>query len=259
MDITTVIGSIAGISLMIAAVVQRSGFAGLKLFISVSSVFITVGGTLAATLVNYSFHQLVDVFAIAKKVFMQKDENPLDIIQKIVDLTKKARTQGVLSIEQDVKEITNPFLRHGFSLILANIDVETIRTELNTEITFLQERHKIGQEIFMTMGTYSPAFGMLGTIMGLIMMLANLEDQSVIAGGMAVALLTTLYGALMANLAFLPIAGKLKRKSADEVLVKEIIIEGIVSLKNGDIPTIIESKLKAYLPPKARERKIIPK
>ena len=105
MDITTVIGFLAGISLMIAAVVQRSGFAGLKLFISISSVFITVGGTFAATLVNYSFHQLVDVFAIAKKVFMQKDENPLEIINTIVTLTKKARTQSMLAIEQDVKEI----------------------------------------------------------------------------------------------------------------------------------------------------------
>ncbi|MCD6412894.1 MAG: MotA/TolQ/ExbB proton channel family protein [Elusimicrobia bacterium] len=259
MDITTVIGFIAGLGLMIIAIIQRSGVAGLFRFLDVSSAFITLGGTFAATMVNYSFHQLIEVFAVAKKVFTQKDENPLDIIETIVKLTKKARTMGLLSIEQDIKEIQNPFLKHGFSLVMANVDVETIRSELDTEIIFLRERHKVGQEIFLTMGTYSPAFGMLGTIMGLIMMLARLEDQSQIAAGMAVALITTFYGALIANLVFLPISGKLKRKSDDEVLVKEIIIEGIISMKTGDIPSIIEAKLKAYLPPKKRERKVIPK
>ncbi len=259
MDITTVIGFIAGLGLMTIAIIQRTGFEGLLRFWSLSSVFITLGGTFAATMVNYSFRQLIDVFAVAKKVFMQKDEDPLDIIETIVKLTKKARTMGILSIEQDIKGIENPFLRHGFSLVMANVDVDTIRSELETEILFLRERHKVGQEIFLTMGTYSPAFGMLGTIMGLIMMLAHLEDQSQIAGGMAVALITTFYGALAANLIFLPISGKLKRKSDDEVLIKEIIIEGIISMKSGDVGSIIESKLKAYLPPKKRERKIIQK
>jgi len=260
MDFATIIGFIAGLGLIVIAIIRRVGVAGfLTSFVDLPSVAITLGGTFAATMVNYSFHELISVFAIAKKVFTQKDEDAIGIIDTIVSLTKKARTQSILAIEQDIKALTNPFLRHGFSLVLANIDVETIRTELETEIIFLQERHKLGQEIFMTMGTFAPAFGMLGTIMGLIMMLANLEDQSAIAGGMAVALITTLYGALLANLIFLPVSGKLKRKSEDEVLVKEIIIEGIISMKNGDIPSIIESKLKAYLPPKKRERKIVEK
>ncbi len=265
MDITTVIGFIAGITLMAVAILQRSwlsglpGLSGLLAFWDMPSVFITLGGTFAATMVNYSFHQIIEVFAIAKKVFMQKDENPLDIIDTVVRLTKKARIMGLLAIEQDIKGIKNSFLRHGFSLVSANVAIETIRSELETEITFIQERHKVGQEIFLTMGTYSPAFGMIGTIMGLIMMLAKLEDQSAIAGGMAVALITTFYGALAANLVFLPVCGKLKRKSDDEVLVKDIVIEGIISMKTGDIPSIIEAKLKAYLPPKKRERRIIGK
>ena len=260
MDFATIIGFIAGLGLIVTAIIGRVGFAGfMDSFMDAPSIAITLGGTFAATMVNYSFHELVSVFAIAKKVFTQKDEDAIGIIDKIVNLTKKARTESVLAIEQDIKELPNPFLRHGFSLVMANIDVDTIRTELETEITFLQERHKLGQEIFMTMGTFAPAFGMLGTIMGLIMMLAKLEDQSAIAGGMAVALITTLYGALLANLIFLPVSGKLKRKSEDEVLVKEIIIEGIISMKNGEIPSIIKSKLEAYLPPKKRERKVIEK
>ncbi|MBA3066593.1 MotA/TolQ/ExbB proton channel family protein [bacterium] len=260
MDFATIIGFLAGMGLIVVAIVSRVGVMGfITSFIDPASFAITLGGTFAATMVNYSFHELVSVFAIAKKVFTQKDEDAIGIIDSIVRLTKKARTQSVLAIEQDIKGLPNPFLRHGFSLVMANVNVETIRTELETEITFLYERHKLGQEIFLTMGTFAPAFGMLGTIIGLIMMLAKLEDQSAIAGGMAVALITTLYGALAANLIFLPVSGKLKRKSEDEVLVKEIIIEGIISMKNGDIPSIIESKLKAYLPPKKRERKVIEK
>jgi len=259
MDITTIIGFISGVLLIAAAIFQRSGFAGFKGFLDLPSAFITLGGTFAGTMVNYSFHTLVEVFGIAKKVFMQKEEDPLNIIETIVNLVKKSRTMGMLAIEQDIKKIENPFLRHAFNLLLSGVDVETIREELETEITFLRERHKVGQEIFITMGTFSPAFGMMGTIMGLIMMLAKLEDQSQIAAGMAVALLTTLYGAIAAYLFFLPVAGKLKRKSEDEILVKEIIIEGIISAKKGDIPSIIESKLKAYLPPKKRQRKVVQK
>ena len=206
MDFATITGFIVGLGLIVTAIIGRVGFAGfMDSFMDAPSIAITLGGTFAATMVNYSFHELVSVFAIAKKVFTQKDEDAIGIIDKIVNLTKKARTESVLAIEQDIKELPNPFLRHGFSLVMANIDVDTIRTELETEITFLQERHKLGQEIFMTMGTFAPAFGMLGTIMGLIMMLAKLEDQSAIAGGMAVALITTLYGALLANLIFLPV------------------------------------------------------
>jgi len=213
MDFATIIGFIAGLGLIFIAIYSRVGMAGfVASFMDTASIAITLGGTFAATMVNYSFHELISVFAIAKKVFTQKDEDAVGIIDKIVSLTKKARIESVLAIEQDIKELPNPFLRHGFSLVLANIDVDTIRTELETEIIFLQERHKLGQEIFLTMGTFAPAFGMLGTIMGLIMMLAKLEDQSAIAGGMAVALLTTLYGALLANLIFLPVSGKLKRK-----------------------------------------------
>jgi len=252
MDIATSFGFLIGLTLIISSIFLRAGVRGLMGFINIPSMFITFGGTFAATMINYPLKQVIKVFGIAKNVIFAKDENPVSIISEIVKLTKKARTQGLLAIEDDIKKLDNEFLRKGFSMVLAGLDEETIRKELETEIIFLRERHKIGQEIFITIGTYSPAFGMIGTIMGLIMMLARIEDQSQIAGGMAVALLTTFYGALASYLVFLPVAGKLKRRSDDEVLVKEVIIEGVLSMKAGEIPSIIERKLKAFLPPKLR-------
>ncbi|HLD30380.1 MAG TPA: motility protein A [bacterium] len=255
MDLTTLIGIITGLVLIIISIFLSSGVKGLMGFVHPPSAMLTFGGAFAATLVNYPFKQLVAVFKIVKKVFLSREYNALYLIDDIVKLTKKARTQGILSVEEDIKKLDNEFLRKGFSMVLSNLDAEVIRKELETEIIFLKERHKIGQEIMITIGTYLPAFGMLGTITGLIMMLAKLEDQTQIATGMAVALLTTFYGALAAYLFFLPVAGKLKRRSEEEVLIREVIIEGILSMKLGDIPSVIESKLKAFLPPKMRESK----
>ena len=131
-------------------------------------------------------------------------------------------------------------------------DQDRIRDELDTEITFIEERHRIGQEIFVTMGTYSPAFGMIGTLIGLINMLRTLDDPSQIGAGMSVALVTTFYGAVMANLLLLPIAGKLKNRTERETLLKEVTIEGIMSIQSGDNPRVVEEKLKAFLAPKLR-------
>lgn len=253
MDFTTIIGIFSGLALIVIAIMMRAG--GIATFWNLPSVFITFGGAFAATLVNYPIKQVVNVFKIAAKVFTAKEEDTQELIDNFVDFAKKARRMGVMELEKDIKNIQNDFLRRGVELVVAGADQERIRTELETELTFIQERHKIGQEIFIALGTYCPAFGMIGTIMGLILMLARIEDQSQIATGMAVALLTTFYGAVAGYLIFLPIAGKLKRRSADELLVKEVIIRGVLSLQSGEIPSVVEAKLKAYLPPKMRKAK----
>jgi len=250
MDFTTIIGIFSGLALIVIAIMMREG--GIATFWNLPSMFITFGGAFAATLVNYPIKQVVNVFKIAAKVFTAKEEDTQELIDNFVNFAKKARRMGVMELEKDIKNIKNDFLRRGIELVVAGADQERIRTELETELTFIQERHKIGQEIFITLGTYCPAFGMIGTIMGLILMLARIEDQSQIAQGMAVALLTTFYGAVAGYLIFLPIAGKLKRRSADEILVKEVIIRGVLSLQSGEIPSVVEAKLKAYLPPKMR-------
>ena len=144
-------------------------------------------------------------------------------------------------------------MKRGVQLVVDGQDAEFIRGLLETEVTFIQERHKVGQEIFIALGTYAPAFGLIGTIIGLIQMLANLQDQAQIASGMAVALLTTFYGAMAAYLVFNPIAGKLKRRSEEEILVKQVIIRGVLLLQSGTTPSIIEANLQAYLEPRLRK------
>lgn len=257
MDLTTLFGAIAGL-LAIAIGIMLKGVGGVSikqflLFWNFPSILITFGGTFAATLINYPVKQVVEVITIAKKVLTEPDEDTSRLIGTFVSLAQKAKKEGFLSLESDIKKIDNDFLKRGLNLVIDGQDHEFIRSLLETEVTFIQERHKTGQEIFVTLGTYSPAFGMIGTIIGLIQMLANLQDQSQIAAGMAVALLTTFYGATAAYLIFLPIAGKLKRRSESELLIKEIIIRGVLLIQSGTTPSIIESNLQAYLEPKSRK------
>ena len=257
MDITTLIGATAGIILISIGIMLR-GAGGLDatqfvLFWNFPSILITFGGTVAATLINYPLRQVIGVWAIAKKVFSESGEDTTGIISQFVSLAQKSKKEGFLALESTVKTMPNDFMKRGVQMVVDGGDADFIRNLMDTDITFISERHKIGQEIFVAMGTYAPAFGMLGTIIGLILMLARLEDQAQIASGMAVALLTTFYGIFGAYLIFLPIAGKLKRRSEEEMLVKEVIVRGVLLLQSGTTPSIIEANLQAYLEPKARK------
>ncbi|MFW6134141.1 MAG: motility protein A [Elusimicrobiota bacterium] len=251
MDLTTVIGITGGLILVLFSVVVRGGSNALSGFINVPSIMITFGGTFAAILVNYPMDKVVKSFRVVKKVFTEAQENPTRYIEQFRYLIIKASKKGILSLEEDMEEMENDYLKKGVKMVVDGQSQELIKEEMETELAFTRERHKVGQEIFVTLGTYSPAFGMIGTIMGLILMLANLQDQSQIAAGMAVALLTTFYGALAAYLIFLPIAGKLKRRSEEELFIKRVIMRGIMSLQAGEIPSIAVAKLKAYIPKSA--------
>ncbi|MDI6641043.1 MAG: motility protein A [Elusimicrobiota bacterium] len=257
MDITTLIGAITGLMLISIGIMLRGtgkiDFTQFVLFWNFPSILITYGGSFAATLINYPLFQVIGVWKIAKKVFTEPREDTTGIISSFVALSQKAKREGFLALEGDVKKMDNDFMRRGVQMVVDGHDADFIRNLMETEITFIQERHKIGQEIFTAMGTYSPAFGMLGTIIGLILMLAKLEDQSQIAAGMAVALLTTFYGILGAYLVFLPTAGKLRRRSEEELLVKEVIIRGVLLLQSGTTPSTIEANLQAYLEPRLRK------
>ncbi|MBU2567530.1 MAG: motility protein A [Elusimicrobia bacterium] len=257
MDITTLIGAIAGIMLISIGIMLRGAggidFTQFVLFWNFPSLLITFGGTIAATLINYPLRQVIGVWTIAKKVFTESGEDTTGIISQFVSLAQKSKKEGFLSLESSVKTMPNDFMKRGVQMVIDGGDADFIRNLMETDITFISERHKIGQEIFIAMGTYAPAFGMLGTIIGLILMLAKLEDQSQIASGMAVALLTTFYGIIGAYLIFLPIAGKLKRRSEEEMLIKEVIVRGVLLLQSGTTPSIIEANLQAYLEPKSRK------
>lgn len=256
MDITTLIGAVAGLFIIALGIMIRGGGLDIRqfiLFINIPSMMITFGGTICATLINYPLKQFLGVWNIARKVMMEPAENTTGIISQFVSLAQKAKREGFLSLESDIKKIDNDFMKRGVQLVVDGQDAEFIRGLLETEVAFVQERHKVGQEIFIALGTYAPAFGLIGTVIGLILMLANLQDQSQIASGMAVALLTTFYGAMAAYLLFNPIAGKLKRRSEEEVLVKQVIIRGVLLLQSGTTPSIIEGNLQAYLEPRLRK------
>jgi chemotaxis protein MotA len=255
-DITTLIGAVAGLFIIALGIMLRGGGLDIRqfiLFINIPSMMITFGGTICATLINYPLKQFLGVWNIARKVMMEPAENTTGIISQFVSLAQKAKREGFLSLESDIKKIDNDFMKRGVQLVVDGQDAEFIRGLLETEVAFVQERHKVGQEIFIALGTYAPAFGLIGTVIGLILMLANLQDQSQIASGMAVALLTTFYGAMAAYLLFNPIAGKLKRRSEEEVLVKQVIIRGVLLLQSGTTPSIIEGNLQAYLEPRLRK------
>jgi chemotaxis protein MotA len=248
-DISTLIGITVAFGLVIISILM-GGEGGW--FVNYPSVMIVLGGTMGATLLSYPLSEVLSVFKVAKNVFLHRSQSPIDLIPLISGFAKKARQEGILSFESQLKDIADPFLVKGIQMAIDGMESSSIDEVMTTEITYLEERHRLGSEIFSTMGTYAPAMGMLGTIIGLVQMLMQMEDPSQIGAPMAVALLTTFYGTVLANMVFLPIAGKLKTRSKQEVLLKQMVLEGVISIQSGDNHRIVEQKLKAFLSPKAR-------
>jgi chemotaxis protein MotA len=217
-------------------------------------MLIVMGGTLGATMVNYPLANVLGVMGIIKKTFFSSLESPAEIIEKFMDYANRARREGILSLEPLIKEIDDEFLKKGLQLTVDGLEPQTIQEILETEISYIEERHSKGADICSTLGAFAPAMGMMGTVIGLVQMLQTMSDPSTIGPAMAVALLTTFYGAVLANLVFNPMAGKLKTRSKEEVLLKEMVMNGILSISKGENPRIIEEKLNSFLPPKDRRQ-----
>jgi chemotaxis protein MotA len=225
----------------------------MSIFINIPSLMIVVGGTLGATMINYPLPDMLKVVKVVKNAFFHKKITTNEIIGNFVDLAGIARREGILALESNVNDMKDEFLKKGMQLSVDGLEPASIKEILETEVVAIRDRHKLGAEIFTTLGTFAPALGMIGTLIGLVQMLQTMEDPSTIGPSMAVALLTTFYGALMANILFLPIAGKLKNRSSDEVNLKDLVTEGVISIAKGENPRVIEQKLNAYLPPQMRE------
>ncbi|MFK4764233.1 motility protein A [Desulfobaculum sp. SPO524] len=251
MDLATLIGIVLAFGLVAAAIV--TGGSPL-IFISIPSMLIVMGGTLGATMVNYPLANVLGVMGIIKKTFFSSLESPAEIIEKFMDYANRARREGILSLEPLIKEIDDEFLKKGLQLTVDGLEPQTIQEILETEISYIEERHSKGADICSTLGAFAPAMGMIGTVIGLVQMLQTMSDPSTIGPAMAVALLTTFYGAVLANLVFNPMAGKLKTRSKEEVLLKEMVMNGILSISKGENPRIIEEKLNSFLPPKDRRQ-----
>ncbi len=254
MDITTVVGLVAGFVLIIITIVLGGP---LGLFINIPSLVVVIGGTTAAIMVNYPLQQVVSVAIVSKNAFLYKEVETEVIVSKLIDFATVARREGILALESHVQDAGHEFLQQSVQLAIDGTAPELIKDILTTEIAFMEDRHKMGASILNAAATFAPAFGMVGTLIGLVQMLANMEDPSQIGPAMAVALLTTLYGAILANLIFSPMEGKLKIRTAGELLQKEIIIEGILSIQSGDNPRVVEQKLKAFIAPAMRERVVV--
>lgn len=249
MDLGTVIGIVLSFGLVVSAILTGSS---LIIFISVPSFLIVIGGTVGAALVNYPMSYVIGVIGVIKNTFFSALDSPADIIERFKDYANRARREGILSLEPLIKEIDDDYMRKGLQLTVDGLEPQTIQEILETEISYLSERHATGADVVAVLGTLAPAMGMIGTVIGLVQMLQTMSDPSTIGPAMAVALLTTLYGAILANLVFNPMSGKLKARSKEEVLLREMIMEGILAISKGENPRIIEEKLNSYLPPKDR-------
>jgi len=252
MDIATIGGIVVFFALTVVAIVHGEGVKGLQPFANMEALLLVGGGTFCATLVNYPMSQVLGIFGIIRNVMRSHGEDTSRIVGTFVALSQKAKREGFLALQNDVKGLDNDFQRRGIQLVIDGADQEFIRNMLETEIGFIRERHKVGQEIMNAMGTYAPAFGIIGTVLGMIMMLANIEDAAQVPKKMAIALAAAFYGLGAGYLLFLPMAGKLRRRSEEELLVKEIIIRGVLLLQSGATPSVVEANLKAYLEPAKR-------
>jgi len=250
MDIATLVGIVLSFALVLSAIMMGGS---LSIFINIPSVMIVVGGTLGATMINYPLPDILKVTKVVKNAFFMKKMTASELIATFVNLAGVARREGILALESKLNEMEDEFMKKGMQLSVDGLEPAAIKEILETEIDAIQDRHKLGAEIFTTMGTFAPALGMIGTLIGLVQMLQTMSDPSTIGPAMAVALLTTFYGAVMANIMFLPIAGKLKNRSSEEVMMKDLMTEGVISIAKGENPRVIEQKLNAYLPPNMRQ------
>lgn len=242
MDLSTVIGIILGI-LLVSASIFLGGQPGL--FWNLPSILLVVGGTAATTLIRFPLPRVLKMVRIVKNAFAHRMATPDEVIDELIQMARTARKEGVLALENYYTDDT--FLLQGVQLIVDGNDTEAIEDVLRTDIRYLQRRHKDGQDVLKAIGDAAPAFGMIGTLIGLVIMLANMEDVKALGPAMAVAILTTLYGALIANVLALPLAKKLEVRSREESLHRELVMVGLMSIQRGDNPRIMETVMRAFL------------
>ncbi len=249
MDLATLIGVIASFGLIVLAILSGDGA---MTFMNVPSIIIVFGGTVGVTLVCFPMKTVLGVISVLRKTLFHKGLENQSIITTLEDLAKRARKEGLLSLQSAQDDIADDFYKAGLQLVVDGQEADTIEAILTTEMDYIGARHGVGQALFKCMGTYAPAFGMIGTVIGLIQMLQSMSDPSTIGPSMAVALVTTFYGALLSNVVFLPLVTKLEQRSDQELEQKALIMEGLLSIHAGDNPRILVQKLSAFVPPSAR-------
>lgn len=250
MDIMSIIGMIAAWGLVVYGIL---GSGKMEYFIDYPSVAITIGGTFAALMITFPLKTFASLPKAFARVFVPQKFNPRTYIDDVVQIATDVRKNGILSMEDKIVEFKDDFLKKGMQLAVDAAEQDVMRDVMETELMFMMDRHKDVVAFFEKGAGLAPGFGMIGTLIGLINMLADMSDVESLVSNMAVALITTFYGSMLANIIFLPMANKLQKRSDEEVLCKQIIIEGIIAIVNGDAPRRIEEKLLSYIPPAMRK------
>ena len=252
MDIASLVGFILCLAMLIFGIISSAGIGGFDQYLDVPSAIITFGGAFAATMTSCSMADFIGGLKSFTLIFKAPSLNAAEMIQKIIDLSNVARKEGLLSLEAAAGDMDEPFLKKGILLIVDGTDPDLVRGIMETELVSIENRHKVRIGFWDTLGGLGPAWGMIGTLVGLVNMLYHMEDASTLGPAMAVALITTLYGSLLANWICGPVSNKLKADNAAEMMLKEVMIEGLLSIQAGENPRVIEEKLKSFLAPKDR-------
>ena len=250
MDIATIIGALLSFGLVFQAMAGGGGIGG---FIDVPSLGIVFGGTIGSMLMNFPMGQCASVVKVTMLTLIFKMSTPTAEIERIVEYANLARREGLLALEDKLQGVDDAFFAKGIQLVIDGFPVETVRDIMELEADWQFQRHGAGRKVLESAAATAPAFGMVGTLIGLVKMLANLSNPDDIGAGMSVALLTTLYGAMLANMVLIPLAGKLEARAKEEVLLRDLMVEGIVAIQSGEKPQLIKEKLKSFLAPSARE------
>ena len=253
MDLASLLGVVIGLGAIMVAMVMEGGNPA-DLVSHPSPIILVVGGSLGATMMGYTVKDLTGIVKVTMKAFFPgKPHDRGEAIEQMVEFADRARRDGLLALEEDAKNIEDDFLRKGVQMAIDGTDPESVREVLETEIASLRERHKVGASFFANLGAFAPTIGIIGTVIGLVHALEQLDDPSSIGPLIGAAFLATLWGVMTANCLYLPISNKLKRVSAEEVAYKELVLEGILSIQSGSTPRMVAEKLKTFLPPKERE------
>ena len=254
MDIASLAGFILCFVMIVFGLVSSAGVANIAPeYLNIPSAIITFGGAIFATMTSVSMPDFIGGLKSFALIFKAPALNTAEMIQKIIELSNIARKEGLLSLEEAATDMEEPFLKKGILLIVDGTDPDLVRAIMETELVSIEGRHKTRIGFWDTLGSMGPAWGMIGTLIGLVHMLYNMGDVSTLGPAMAVALITTLYGSVLANWICAPIGAKLKADNEGEMMMKEVMIEGLLSIQAGENPRVIEEKLKSFLAPKDRE------
>ena len=252
MDLTTLIGLVVAWGAVLGSILMEGG--RLSAFVNVPAALVVFGGTLGATVIGLPFQHAMGVSQVLMRAFFGRQVRSVEVVELLAELTKRARRDGVLALESEVKNIQNEFLRTGLQLVIDGTSQELLRETLGTEIKAMRARHTMGQAVFSNLGGFAPTLGIIGTVMGLIHMLGKLDKPEDMGRSIASAFVATLYGVSIANLIFLPIANKLKANSDEELTAYEVAVEGILALQAGESPRVAAMRMRSFLSPRSKQQ-----